>query len=229
MDDKQRELYDAILITIRTALQKHGSSHVMTNNSVIVLNGLLRLRQICCHPQLLPFELNFNHAHSSGKFDQFCDLVARLISERRKIVVFCQFTSMLKIILRWVIAQHIPHWYLDGTTENRGSIVEGFECADIGIFLISLKAGGTGINLVSAHDVIVYDPWWNPAVENQAIDRLHRIGQTETVSVYKMITIDSIEEKIVKLQNEKKDIFDAVLQHQETPQSFEVLKKLLLQ
>lgn len=224
MHEEQQQLYSTVLEAIRMQLD---SEERLQNSGTVVLNGLLHLRQICCHPALLPKGIRHYSHPSSGKFDQFCALLSSLISNHYKVVVFCQFTSMLALMQRWIENHSIPHWYLDGETEHRQAVVDGFESSAAGVFLISLKAGGVGINLTSAHQVIIYDPWWNPAVENQAIDRLHRIGQKNIVNVHKLIAIDSIEEKILELQQSKQQLFDTILTDQDSPLTFEEIRSLL--
>ncbi|WP_432756790.1 DEAD/DEAH box helicase [Clostridium autoethanogenum] len=129
--------------------------------------------------------------------------IEEIVSAKNKVIVFSQFTSMLKIMEKWIKNKGYKYFYLDGTTKNRQGIVDEFESSDEGVFLISLKAGGTGLNLTSCQYVIIYDPWWNPAVEDQAEDRAYRIGQTKNVMVYKLMVSDSIEEKIQQLKDKK--------------------------
>jgi SNF2 family DNA or RNA helicase len=148
----------------------------------------------------------------SGKFDAFKDLVTDIIDGGHKVLVFSQFVQMLHVIRSWLQIQEIPFAYLDGASKDRFDQVDRFnENPDIPIFLISLKAGGTGLNLTSADYVIHYDPWWNPAVENQATDRTHRIGQKRQVFAYKMICQNTVEEKILKLQEQKKGVAEAII------------------
>ncbi|MBM9532097.1 SWF/SNF helicase family protein, partial [Desulfoprunum benzoelyticum] len=154
----------------------------------------------------------FNANLSSGKFEAFKDLVTSIIDDGHKVLVFSQFVQMLHIIRNWLHMVEIPFCYLDGTSKDRFEQVDKFNnTPEIPIFLISLKAGGTGLNLTSADYVIHYDPWWNPAVEDQATDRTHRIGQTRQVFAYKMICENTVEEKILKLQESKKGIADSII------------------
>ena len=150
---------------------------------------------------MLPVNLD-----SSAKFDVLKIKVQALVEQKEKVIIFSQFTSMLEIIRNWLSSEKIKTFYLDGTTENRQDLVNEFEKSDEGVFLISLKAGGVGLNLVSCHYVFIYDPWWNPAAENQASDRVYRIGQKNNVFIYRLITKGTIEEKVLDLQDEKKDI-----------------------
>jgi SNF2 family DNA or RNA helicase len=210
MGDTQRELYDSILISVRSELERVPSRFEIKDASII-LEGLLYLRQVCCHPALLKKALNWKHCYESGKYDLFKSIVAELQGSKEKVIVFSQFTTMLGIMKKWAEKQSYVTFYLDGTTEKRQEVVESFERADTGIFFISLKVGGVGLNIVSCQYAIIYDPWWNPAVENQAADRIYRIGQTKNVFIYHLVTANSIEEKIEYLKTEKGEIADNIL------------------
>ncbi|GFH62697.1 MAG: SNF2/helicase domain-containing protein, partial [Candidatus Desulfovibrio kirbyi] len=183
-----------------------------------ILDALLKLRQICCHPRLLKIELpEFSKHLPSGKFEAFKNMISEIVEGGHKALVFSQFVRMLHIIRQWLESNEIPFCYLDGASKDRLEQVDRFNNSpDIPIFLISLKAGGTGINLTSADYVIHYDPWWNPAVESQATDRTHRIGQTRQVFSYKLICQNTVEEKILKLQESKRGIAEAVILGQDT-------------
>ena len=183
-----------------------------------ILTTLLRLRQICCHPRLLKIDLpGFSNNLPSGKFDAFKDMVMEIVEGGHKVLVFSQFVQMLQIIRQWLEFSQIPFCYLDGASKDRFEQVDRFNNSpDIPIFLISLKAGGTGLNLTSADYVIHYDPWWNPAVESQATDRTHRIGQTRQVFSYKLICQNTVEEKILKLQEAKRGVAEAIIPGQDT-------------
>jgi non-specific serine/threonine protein kinase len=173
-----------------------------------ILEGLLRLRQICNHPRLV----EQNHRGGSGKFELLIDTLQTLRAEGHKALIFSQFVQMLTIIRSEFDARGIPYAYLDGSTRKRQEEVDRFQqTPDLPFFLISLKAGGVGLNLTAADYVIHVDPWWNPAVEMQATDRTHRIGQTKPVFVYKMITRDSVEEKIVQLQDQKRALVSQLI------------------
>ncbi len=229
METEQQDLYNKMLESIRYEITRKNDRFEMKSNS-IMLNGLLYLQEICCHPTLLNKEYNFNKCASSVKLELLMNLLESLYEAGHKVVVFSRFTKMLKIIEKRVISDHFNCFYLDGKTNNRIDVVEQFESSQNGIFLISLKAGGTGINLVSADTAIIYDPWWNPAIEKQAEDRIYRIGQKNNVMIYRLITKDTIEEKIQKLQGEKKDLYSKVLDGHEMPVSItaEVMEKLIL-
>jgi SNF2 family DNA or RNA helicase len=179
--------------------------------SSVVLKGLLLLRQCCCHPQLLDKETNPQRVNESCKLDTLKMLVETSIHCGHKILIFSQFTSMLSLIRQELALHKDVLFYLDGSTKNREKIVSDFEKSEKGIFLISIKAGGVGLNLTSAEDVIIFDPWWNPFVEQQAIDRAYRIGQNKRVNVYKLVAANTLEEKIVEMQKEKQDVFDEVI------------------
>jgi non-specific serine/threonine protein kinase len=180
-----------------------------------VLSSLLRLRQICCHPALLPPECASSEI-SSAKTELMKELVYQNIDEGHKILLFSQFTSLLKIVREWMDESKIKYEYLDGSTKDRMRRVDNFNNSkNIPVFLLSLKAGGTGLNLTAADTVIIYDPWWNPAVEAQATDRSHRIGQTVPVNSMKLVVEDSIEERILSLQERKKDIFNNLVDNPE--------------
>lgn len=230
MDDDQRAYYEKMLASIRHELKRKGSRFEIKTNSAM-LRGLLYLQEICCHPSLLDADLNPERCTSSVKFDLLLELLDDLLESGHKAVVFSRFTRMLRLIEAQIIRRHYNYYYLDGTTTHRLDIVDEFENSANGVFLISLKAGGTGINLVSADTVIIYDPWWNPASEKQAEDRVFRIGQTRDVMVYRLIVEDSIEEKVQKLQEEKKRLYSQILYGHEAPTSVtaEEMMKLLME
>jgi SNF2 family DNA or RNA helicase len=174
-----------------------------------ILTSLLRLRQICCHPGLVNADLM---KADSAKVNALLDLLEPLMEEGHKVLVFSQFVGMLDILKKQVTSRKWKFFYLAGDTENRGQLVEAFQTHEgEAVFLISLKAGGFGLNLTAASYVVLFDPWWNPAVENQAIDRTHRIGQVNKVMAYRLLIKHSIEEKIRQLQKHKKAIAEDVL------------------
>ena len=151
-------------------------------------------------------------ASASGKLEMFAELLEEVIDGGHRVLVFSQFTAMLALLKERLTAEGIEFCYLDGSTTNRAAVVEKFQSdAAIPVFLISLKAGGVGLNLTGADTVIHFDPWWNPAVEDQATDRAHRIGQTKVVTSYKLITRDTVEEKILMLQNRKREVIQATI------------------
>lgn len=203
MDDKMILAYSALHRKIVNEIS--GISNNFMKNS-LALAGLLKLRQFCCHPSLLPRGMLPIALKSSAKFDVLKIKVQSLIERKEKIIIFSQFTSMLKIIKLWLEEKKIKTFYLDGSVDNRQELVDEFEKSDEGVFLISLKAGGVGLNLVSCHYMFIYDPWWNPASENQAADRIYRIGQKNNVFIYRMITKGTIEEKVLELKYKKQEL-----------------------
>ncbi|SKA77299.1 Superfamily II DNA or RNA helicase, SNF2 family [Paucidesulfovibrio gracilis DSM 16080] len=211
--DEQRELYNALAMKLKDQVLRDVDEKGLAKSQMSILDALLKLRQICCHPRLLKLDMpGLTTNLPSGKFDAFKDLVTDIIEGGHKVLVFSQFVQMLHVIRSWLQIQEIPFAYLDGASKDRFDQVDRFnDNPDIPIFLISLKAGGTGLNLTSADYVIHYDPWWNPAVENQATDRTHRIGQKRQVFAYKMICQNTVEEKILKLQEQKKDVAEAII------------------
>ncbi len=223
MLEEQSELYTALSLKLRDQVLSDVETKGMAKSQMSILDALLKLRQICCHPRLLKVDMpGFSTASmASGKFEAFKDMIFDIVEGGHKVLVFSQFVQMLQIIRGWLQLTDIPFCYLDGTSKDRLEQVDRFNNShDIPIFLISLKAGGTGLNLTSADYVIHYDPWWNPAVESQATDRTHRIGQTRQVFSYKLICQNSVEEKILKLQDMKRGVAEAVIPGQETWKSF---------
>jgi SNF2 family DNA or RNA helicase len=183
---------------------------------MIVLSALLRLRQICCDLRLLKLE-DTDPEKSSGKLDLFAELLEEVLDGGHRVLVFSQFVQMLQLIRQKLELEGIESCYLDGSTVDRGAVVDRFQAnASIPVFLISLKAGGVGLNLTAADTVIHFDPWWNPAVEAQATDRAHRIGQTKVVTSYKLITRGTVEEKILNLQARKRELLHEVLSGEES-------------
>ncbi|MGB5867103.1 MAG: DEAD/DEAH box helicase, partial [Arcobacteraceae bacterium] len=229
-DSKQSKLYESIRVTMEKKVREAVSSKGLGSSHITILDALLKLRQVCCDPSLVNIEEALK-VQESAKLELFLDLVDELLSEGRKILVFSQFTSMLRIIENKMLEKEISYTKLTGATINREQVIEKFTDGDAKIFLISLKAGGVGLNLTQADTVIHYDPWWNPAVENQATDRAYRIGQKKAVFVYKLIIENSIEQKILELQEKKKalqdGIFDENKQQEDVKFSGEELLALL--
>ncbi|MFC5049421.1 DEAD/DEAH box helicase [Rubritalea spongiae] len=209
MEDVQSEMYKAELKRIQKALLGLDSDEAVKKNSFAILQGLMRLRQICCHPGLIdPKYLK----EESAKMTALFYLLDQLREEGHKVLVFSQFVSMLDIIKARLETESRPYHYLTGQTKDRKGVIESFQTTkDASVFMLSLKAGGAGLNLTSASYVILYDPWWNPAVENQAIDRTHRIGQKNKVIAYRLLTRDTVEEKIRVLQHQKTALVTNVL------------------
>jgi len=204
---EQKDLYETVRSTmdkqVRQAIIAHGGQA-----QIVFLDALLKLRQICCHPTLL--EQNQN-ATESAKFDYLIDLLETLRKENHRVLIFSQFTSMLSLIEAHLIAEEVSYLILTGATKDRQSLVERFQGGEGEIFLISLKAGGTGLTLTGADTVIHYDPWWNPAAENQATDRAYRIGQNKPVIVHKLICQETVEERIQQMQKRKNTLADNIL------------------
>jgi len=169
------------------------------------------LRQVCNHPNSID-AFSELAGFDSGKFNLLKDITAEALESGRKILLFSQFRGMLSIIRTWLDEIGTQYLYLDGATRNRQELIDRFSTDEsVRLFLISLKAGGSGLNLMAADTVIIYDPWWNPAVESQAVDRAHRIGQNKTVSVYRLVTEESVEQKIMALKEKKSKIVDALI------------------
>ena len=215
MADEQEKLYEDIKNTYRNYLMELISQNTLKKNKLNILTGLQKLRQIAIHPKLVEPD-NFELKHS-GKYKEVKRLLKQVIeTEGSKVLIFSQFVKMLQLLRKDLDEEKIRYNYLDGMTKDRQSQVDSFQKDEsIKVFLISLKAGGVGLNLTAADYVFILDPWWNPAVENQAIDRSHRIGQKRTVFYYKFITKDSIEEKIVALQRRKAKLSDDIISVEE--------------
>ncbi len=210
MTDEQKEVYLSYLENMKKEINNEISKNGFEKSRMMILASLTRLRQICCHPSTFID----NYDGGSGKMNLLLQVISNAIGNGHRILIFSQFTSMLQIISDALNEQQVEFFYLDGSTpiEQRNKDVKTFNEGERQVYLISLKAGGTGLNLTGADMVIHYDPWWNPAVEEQATDRVYRIGQKNNVNVMKLITKGTIEEKIYKLQEKKKDLADSVIQ-----------------
>ncbi len=209
MEEDQLYMYEDELKRIQGILAGSETDAELKKNSFVILQGLMRLRQICCHPALL--DPDYAEAPSAKLIALFY-LLDQLQEEGHKVLVFSQFTSMLDIIKQKLEDENRPHCMLTGKTKNRQEVVENFQRSkDPTCFLLSLKAGGSGLNLTASSYVVLYDPWWNPAVENQAIDRTHRIGQKNKVIAYRLLMRDSVEEKIRVLQRQKSAMVTGIL------------------
>lgn len=207
----QLHAYEEMLKIGRNEVVSSFKSQGFNRSRMMILTVLLRLRQICCHPVLAGINLG-HHSSASAKLVLLKELLSEALDGGHKILIFSQFVEMLKIIAEYLRKETIVFEYMDGRTKNRRQSVERFNNNNaVRVFLLSLKVGGFGLNLTSADTVIIYEPWWNPAVEEQATDRAHRIGQKKTVVAYKMITKGTIEEKILELQKKKKHIFDSLI------------------
>ncbi len=211
MSEEQNKLYKQILRQVRESVMSEVEKQGIQKSSIQILAALTRLRQVACDPRLLGLEGNFDE--ESGKLNALKEIVSEAAAGGHRVLIFSQFVSMLKLIRDSLDAEKIKYLYLDGSTKDRQELVDKFNGDESQtVFLISLKAGGTGLNLTGADTVIHFDPWWNPAVEDQATDRAHRIGQTKVVSVYRLIARDTVEEKILQLSDKKRELVANVLQ-----------------
>jgi superfamily II DNA or RNA helicase len=209
LEPAQRKLYDELRDHYRQSLLARIEREGIKKAKIQVLEALLRLRQAACHPGLIDKERT---GESSAKLDALLPQLQEVFEEGHKTLVFSQFTSLLAIVRQRLDAEGVPYEYLDGRTRDRAARVERFQNdPDCKLFLISLKAGGLGLNLTAADYVFLLDPWWNPAVEAQAIDRTHRIGQTRPVFAYRLIARDTVEEKVLQLQEKKRALADAII------------------
>lgn len=210
MTDKQAKIYQSYFIQAQKEFQTELAKNGFEQSRIKILSILTRLRQICCHPSLF---LEDYHG-SSGKLELMLEMLIDAIKGNHRVLIFSQFTSMLAILQNELKNRSISYYYLDGSTPalDRVQMANSFNSGNQPVFLISLKAGGTGLNLIGADMVIHYDPWWNPSVEEQATDRAYRLGQDNTVQVFKLITKNTIEEKIFNLQQKKKSLIDSIIQ-----------------
>ena len=205
----QRDLYETIRVAMQEKIQQEIARLGFSKSHIIILDALLKLRQVCCHPQLV--KTNVTKNTESAKLNQLMSLLSTLMEEGRKVLIFSSFTEMLALIEAELAKKNYRYLKLTGQTKNRAEVVQKFQQGDADIFLISLKAGGVGLNLTAADTVIHYDPWWNPAVENQANDRAYRIGQKNKVMVYKLVAKNTVEDKILLMQKRKSNLIGAVL------------------
>ncbi len=214
LTEEQRKIYLAYLQQTRSQIAQELSTSGLAKSHIKILAALTRLRQICSHPAMFID----NYTGGSGKMLLFQEILGEALDSGHRILVFSQFTSMLDIIQSHLNTENIEHFYLNGSTKalERSQMAHSFNAGKGKVFLISLKAGGTGLNLTGADTVIHFDPWWNPAVEDQATDRAHRIGQNNSVQVIRLLTQGTIEEKVNALQAKKKELIDAVIQPGET-------------
>ncbi len=206
----QRRLYERTRVALHDKVRRALASQGPERGRIVVLDALLRLRQICCDPRLLK-SVEAADAMESAKLELLMELLPDLVAEGRRVLLFSQFVGMLKLIEKAVSERGIHYVKLTGQTRDRQAVVERFQSGQVPLFLVSLKAGGVGLNLTAADTVIHYDPWWNPAVEDQATDRAHRIGQQQNVFVYRLLTEDTIEQKVFELQQSKRGLVDGLL------------------
>ena len=210
----QAKLYETIRLTTEAKVREALNHQGLARSHITVLDALLKLRQVCCDPRLLKTDAALR-VKERAKLDLLMDMLENLLAEGRKVLVFSQFTAMLDLIKTELDDAGIGSVMLTGDTTHREAVVRRFQEGTVPVFLISLKAGGVGLNLTAADTVIHYDPWWNPAAENQATDRAHRIGQDKPVFVYKLIVAGSIEERIVALQEKKAALAEGILGNDE--------------
>lgn len=213
MTENQSESYEKIKSEYRNALLNGSSEEKAKSSQITLLQGLTKLRQLANHPKMIDEEF----VGHSGKFDLVLETLESVLPVGNKVLIFSQFVKQLSIFRTYFDEKKIPYAYLDGSTKNRSEAVAEFQKnKDTKLFLISIKAGGVGLNLIEADYVFILDPWWNPAVEQQAVDRSHRIGQTRSVFIYKFITKDTVEEKILAMQNRKRGIAQSLITTEES-------------
>ncbi len=198
----QRDLYETLRLSVDSRVTRLIKEQGFKRSRIAILDALLKLRQVCCHPHLLDLP-EAQNLRRSAKLELLMELLPELVSEGRKVLIFSQFVKMLELMIPEIEAAGIPYGLLTGRTRKRQSVIDAFQNGEFPVFLISLKAGGLGLNLTTADTVIHYDPWWNPAAEHQATDRAWRIGQTKPVFVYKLIAAGTLEERILHLQQNK--------------------------
>ncbi|HEY5716360.1 MAG TPA: DEAD/DEAH box helicase [Psychromonas sp.] len=229
LPNDQRTLYESIRVTMEAKVRDLLKEKGMARSRIEFLDALLKLRQACCDPRLVKLE-HAQHIKSSAKLDFLMEVLPEMIEEGRRILIFSQFAQMLGLIGQSLQAQDIDFVKLTGQTRNRSEVIDQFQNGEVPVFLISLKAGGVGLNLTAADTVIHYDPWWNPAVENQATDRAYRIGQDKPVFVYKLICEHTVEERVLALQTHKQQLADSVYGKEQeekfAPDSSDALLKL---
>ncbi|QYF94647.1 DEAD/DEAH box helicase [Massilia sp. PAMC28688] len=211
----QRDLYETVRLAMDKKVRAAIASKGVARSQIVILEALLKLRQVCCDPRLVPARGRARMAAPSAKLTELTGMLEELLDEGRKVLVFSQFTSMLALIEDELRERGIAYALLTGETVDRSAQVKAFQSGKVAVFLISLKAGGVGLNLTAADTVIHYDPWWNPAVESQATDRAWRIGQDKPVFVYKLIAKDTLEEKIHEMQRRKAVLASAILSGEE--------------
>ena len=229
LSSAQRDLYETVRLAMDSKVRREIEKKGVARSQIVILEALLKLRQVCCDPRLVKSDHSRIKGAASSKLVELMEMLEELLAEKRSILVFSQFTSMLSLIEVELKAQGIPYAILTGSTIDRASVIRSFQEGEVSVFLISLKAGGVGLNLTAADTVIHYDPWWNPATETQATDRAWRIGQDKPVFVYKLIANGTLEQKIQELQKKKADLAKAMLSAGEsqniqiTPEDLDVI------
>lgn len=214
LEPTQARLYESIRVSMEQRVRALLAERGLARSHIEMLDALLKLRQTCCHPALVKLD-SARGIQESAKTELLMSMLDELISEGKKILLFSQFTEMLGLIEVELNKRNIQYAKLTGRTRKRDDVIDSFQHGEVPLFLISLKAGGTGLNLTAADTVIHYDPWWNPAVENQASDRAHRIGQNKPVFIYKLVASNTVEEKIMAMQEQKKLLADQTINQTE--------------
>ncbi|MCK6393575.1 DEAD/DEAH box helicase [Zoogloea sp.] len=210
LEGRQRDLYETVRASMDQRVRDEIAARGFARSQIVILDALLKLRQVCCDPRLLKTDAAAK-VKERAKLDLLMDMLPELVEEGRRILLFSQFTGMLGLIAAELTTRRIDYVTLTGDTQDRETPIRQFQDGEVPVFLISLKAGGVGLNLTAADTVIHFDPWWNPAAENQATDRAHRLGQTKAVFVYKLVVAGSIEEKILGLQEKKAELAAGIL------------------
>ena len=203
METNQRAIYEAIRLSMHAKVQAAIAPKGLARSGIIILDALLKMRQACCDPRLLKLKTVAKTKAGSAKLDRLMEMLSIMFAEGRRVLLFSQFTEMLALIEARLQEDEVDFVKLTGDTKDRATPVKKFQSGEVPLFLISLKAGGVGLNLTAADTVIHYDPWWNPAVEDQATDRAHRIGQTKKVFVHRLVTLGTIEEKMETAEREE--------------------------
>nr|MBA2539598.1 DEAD/DEAH box helicase [Deltaproteobacteria bacterium] len=211
LSGKQRELYESIRVAAHADVRRHIRERGFAGSAIAVLDALLKLRQVCCDPRLVNCDAA-RDVTGSAKLETLLELLGQQIADGRRILVFSQFARMLGLISEALLERGVRHVSLTGHTPDRQKPIDAFQQGRADVFLISLKAGGAGLNLTTADTVIHYDPWWNPAAQAQATDRAHRIGQTKPVFVHDLIVVGSVEQRMRSLQRHKQMLADAILE-----------------
>jgi superfamily II DNA or RNA helicase len=211
METNQRAIYEAIRLSMHAKVQAAIAQKGLARSGIIILDALLKMRQACCDPRLLKLKTVARTKAGSAKLDRLMEMLGIMFAEGRRVLLFSQFTEMLALIQDRLNEDGVSYVMLTGDTKDRATPVQLFQKGEVPLFLISLKAGGVGLNLTAADTVIHYDPWWNPAVEDQATDRAHRIGQTKKVFVHRLVTLGTIEEKMEVLKDKKRAIVASVM------------------
>ncbi len=211
MEAAQRAIYESIRLAMHAKVREAVAAKGLARSSIVILDALLKLRQVCCDPRLVKLQAVRNTKAGSAKLERLMEMIPELVEEGRRILLFSQFTSMLALIEEALDRAGIARVVLTGDTRERGTPIRRFQAGEVPLFLISLKAGGTGLNLTAADTVILYDPWWNPAVEDQASGRAHRIGQNKAVFVHKLVMLETVEEKMEALKARKRDLVASIL------------------